>query len=183
MTTCPLTNDLHIPLTNGLDCALTHDLVCQAFAAFYHTINFLETTLGRRVTSPAELQEAADNLCNMDFLTLKERAAGTPEKWLADYCAMSQYVHALITSGYKFDNKTFGNIAFQRKVDGATVGWALGYMLNLTNMIPPERPDYHKVQLVGAWWVLIVIFILVIFAAVLVFVLFSGSMKNESGML
>ncbi|XP_069790985.1 ectonucleoside triphosphate diphosphohydrolase 2-like [Narcine bancroftii] len=154
-----------------------------AFSAFYHTVNFLETTLGRAVTSPAELKEAADTLCGMDFKTLKEKAATTPEKWLVDYCTMSYYVHTLLTQGYKFDNQMFKNIAFQKKVEGVSIGWALGYMLNLTNMIPPDDPDFRKVQLLGTWCVLIVIFILVIVAGVLVFVLFSRLVKNDSGIL
>ncbi|XP_072908232.1 ectonucleoside triphosphate diphosphohydrolase 2-like isoform X2 [Hemitrygon akajei] len=154
-----------------------------AFAAFYHTFNFLETTLEKSVKSPDELKKAADTLCKMNFKTLKEKATGIEEKWLAGYCTMSYYIYSLITLGYKFDKQTFSNIAFQKKVEGSSIGWALGYMLNLTNMIPADDPVNHKVQLVGAWWVIIVIFILVIVAGALVFILFSHSMKNESGVL
>ncbi|XP_062929953.1 ectonucleoside triphosphate diphosphohydrolase 2-like isoform X1 [Mobula hypostoma] len=154
-----------------------------AFAAFYHTFNFLETTLGKSVKSPDELKEAAKTVCEMDFKTLKEKATRIPEKWLVDYCTMSYYIYSLITHGYKFNKQTFSNIAFQKKVEGSSIGWALGYMLNLTNMIPADDLVNRKVQLAGAWWVIIVIFILVIVAGVLVFVLFSHSVKNESGVL
>lgn len=40
---------------------------------------------------------------------------------------------------------------FQQAGD-TSIGWALGYMLNLTNMIPAEKPSSHKkhaVQLLG----------------------------------
>ncbi|XP_072106772.1 ectonucleoside triphosphate diphosphohydrolase 2-like isoform X2 [Mobula birostris] len=154
-----------------------------AFAGFYHTFNFLETTLGKSVKSPDELKEAAKTVCEMDFKTLKEKATRIPEKWLVDYCTMSYYTYSLITRGYKFNEQMFSNIAFQKKVEGSSIGWALGYMLNLTNMIPADDPVNRKVQLAGAWWVIIVIFILVIVAGVLVFVLFSHSVKNESGVL
>uniref|UniRef100_UPI00398F4FFA ectonucleoside triphosphate diphosphohydrolase 2-like n=1 Tax=Pristiophorus japonicus TaxID=55135 RepID=UPI00398F4FFA len=152
----------------------------KAFAAFYYTMNFLQTTLDKSITSASELKEAADTICGMDFKTLKEKAPSVSVNRLVDYCTTSQYIHSLTTRGYKFNNQTFKKIAFQRKAGDTAIGWALGYMLNLTNMIPAEDPDLWKGQVVGAWWVLIVIFILVTLAGILVFVLSTRSVKNNS---
>lgn len=38
------------------------------------------------------------------------------EKRLADYCAVSMFVYLLTTKGYNFNNHSFPNIAFQKKV-------------------------------------------------------------------
>ncbi|XP_041050180.1 ectonucleoside triphosphate diphosphohydrolase 2-like [Carcharodon carcharias] len=151
-----------------------------AFAAFYYTLDFLKDTLNKRITSTSELKEAADIICSMDFKKLKEMAPNVTEKRLVDYCTTASYIHILTTRGYKFNNETFKNISFQKKAGGSTIGWALGYMLNLTNMIPAEDPGTWKVQMLGAWAVLIVICILVIVAGVLLFVLSSRSVKNDS---
>lgn len=38
------------------------------------------------------------------------------EKRLSDYCAVSMFVYLLTTKGYNFNNHSFPNIAFQKKV-------------------------------------------------------------------
>lgn len=40
-----------------------------------------------------------------------------------------------------------------------SIGWALGYMLNLTNMIPAEKPSSHKSMLYNYWVILILLFV------------------------
>ncbi|KFP83094.1 Ectonucleoside triphosphate diphosphohydrolase 2, partial [Acanthisitta chloris] len=81
------------------------------------------------------------------------------EKRLPDYCAVSKFVYLLTTKGYNFNNHSFPNIAFQKKVGETSIGWALGYMLNLTNMIPAEKPSSHKSMLYNYWVILILLFV------------------------
>ncbi|XP_038638093.1 ectonucleoside triphosphate diphosphohydrolase 2-like [Scyliorhinus canicula] len=151
-----------------------------AFAAFYYTVDFLKTTLKMSIKSPGDLKQATDTICGMNFKELKDKAPNASVKRLVDYCTTSAYIHILTTRGYRFNDETFKNIAFQRKAGGSTIGWALGYMLNLTNTIPAENPGIWKVQMLGAWAVLIVICILVIVAGVLLFALSFRSVKNDS---
>jgi len=40
-----------------------------------------------------------------------------------------------------------------------SIGWALGYMLNLTNMIPAEKPSSHRSMLYNYWVMLILLFV------------------------
>ncbi|XP_021465977.2 ectonucleoside triphosphate diphosphohydrolase 8 isoform X2 [Oncorhynchus mykiss] len=61
------------------------------------------------------------------------------DKYLRDYCASANYIMTVLLDGYKF-NQTWGNIYFQRQVADTDINWTLGYMLNLTNLIPSERP-------------------------------------------
>ncbi|XP_049689233.1 ectonucleoside triphosphate diphosphohydrolase 2 isoform X3 [Accipiter gentilis] len=81
------------------------------------------------------------------------------EKRLPDYCAVSTFVYLLTTKGYNFNNRSFPNIAFQKKAGETSIGWALGYMLNLTNMIPAEKPSSHKSMLYNYWVILILLFV------------------------
>ncbi|PKU32095.1 hypothetical protein llap_17602 [Limosa lapponica baueri] len=59
---------------------------------------------------------------------------------LRDACAATSYALALLLQGYQFNRTTWLNIHFVRQVANVDVGWTLGYMLNLTNMIPSENP-------------------------------------------
>uniref|UniRef100_A0AAR2IZ99 Ectonucleoside triphosphate diphosphohydrolase 8 n=1 Tax=Pygocentrus nattereri TaxID=42514 RepID=A0AAR2IZ99_PYGNA len=61
------------------------------------------------------------------------------EKYLRDYCASAHYIMTILLKGYKF-NATWDQIYFVKQVADNDIGWTLGYMLNLTNLIPSERP-------------------------------------------
>lgn len=43
------------------------------------------------------------------------------EKRLPDYCAVSTFVYLLTTKGYSFNNHSFPNIAFQKKVGSTKI--------------------------------------------------------------
>lgn len=51
-----------------------------------------------------------------------------------------------------------------------SVGWALGYMLSLSNLLPAETAGHRKALTQGAWGTLIFLFVLLL-AAVVVFIL------------
>lgn len=42
----------------------------------------------------------------------------TPDlkKYMKDYCAVAVYIHVLMLKGYRFDERSFQNVAFQKKV-------------------------------------------------------------------
>ncbi|PIO31658.1 hypothetical protein AB205_0041340 [Aquarana catesbeiana] len=52
----------------------------------------------------------------------------------------ANYIYYLLVHGYKFDSESWPQIQFQKEVGNSSIAWSLGYMLNLTNMIPAERP-------------------------------------------
>uniref|UniRef100_A0A4W3IUW5 Ectonucleoside triphosphate diphosphohydrolase 2 n=1 Tax=Callorhinchus milii TaxID=7868 RepID=A0A4W3IUW5_CALMI len=145
---------------------LTGDFM--AFSAFYYTINFLKTTLKKDITTPHELEEAAKSICGDSIEQLREKAPTVKIERLVDYCTTSLYIHILTIEGYKFNNETFKNISFQLKAGDTEVGWALGYMLNLTNIMPAEQVYLHKSQAMEAWAVLIVLFIVVVVMGVVI---------------
>uniref|UniRef100_A0A663NF22 Ectonucleoside triphosphate diphosphohydrolase 8 n=1 Tax=Athene cunicularia TaxID=194338 RepID=A0A663NF22_ATHCN len=85
---------------------------------------------------------------------------------LRDVCAASSYIVTLLLQGYKFNHATWLDIHFVQQVANVDVGWTLGYMLNLTNMIPSETPQ-RVVGLQRSNWiaatVLLAVMIILIF--------------------
>lgn len=47
-----------------------------------------------------------------------------------------------------------------------SIGWALGYMLNLTNMIPAEETGFWKGTAYGPWVGVVLLFVAIILVTV-----------------
>ncbi|XP_030062883.1 ectonucleoside triphosphate diphosphohydrolase 2 [Microcaecilia unicolor] len=151
-----------------------------AFSAFYYTADFVRNTMKMPLATPEDLRNASTVICNSDWNELLEAAQGQ-DKFLPDYCTTSTFVYLIIINGYKFDENTFPNIAFQKKAGDTSIGWALGYMLNLTNMIPVEEPILRKGTEYGSWVVLILLFVtIILIALVLLFFLFRNGKDHSS---
>lgn len=71
---------------------------------------------------------------------LKIHFGDVKEKYLSEYCFSGTYILSLLQRGYHFTPDFWKNIHFMGKIQSSDVGWTLGYMLNLTNMIPAEQP-------------------------------------------
>ncbi|XP_047556582.1 ectonucleoside triphosphate diphosphohydrolase 2 isoform X3 [Lutra lutra] len=95
---------------------------------------------------------------------LQARAPGQ-RAHLPHYCAGAMFVQQLLSRGYGFHERAFGGVTFQKKAGDAAVGWALGYMLNLTNLIPAEPPALRKGTDFGAWVVLVLLSTILLLAA------------------
>ncbi|KAM6980726.1 ectonucleoside triphosphate diphosphohydrolase 8 [Aplochiton taeniatus] len=108
-----------------------------AFSAYYYTFSFLGLTPKSSLTQTIT---SIDTFCRRTWDSLKLEYSTVKEKFLRDYCASGHYIRAVLQEGYKFNQGNWENIYFQRQVAGIDVGWTLGYMLNQTNMIPPDRP-------------------------------------------
>ncbi|XP_064026933.1 ectonucleoside triphosphate diphosphohydrolase 8-like isoform X2 [Pogoniulus pusillus] len=97
-----------------------------------------------------------------------------------DACAASSYTLALLLHGYSFDRSSWPHIHFVQQVANADVGWTLGYMLNLTNMIPSEAPQ-RVVGLQRSSWVAATVLLTIIL--ILTFCLLTAvcCQKGSSG--
>ncbi|XP_075762098.1 ectonucleoside triphosphate diphosphohydrolase 2-like isoform X3 [Pelodiscus sinensis] len=135
-----------------------------AFSAFFYTVDFLQTVMKRSVATPADLSAAVDAVCSSPWAELEQKAPKL-KKWLPDYCTVANFIYLLLTKGYHFDKDSFPNIAFQKKAGDTSIGWALGYMLNLTNMIPADEGGFRKGTSYSSWVVLILLFVAVILTA------------------
>ncbi|XP_075690904.1 ectonucleoside triphosphate diphosphohydrolase 8-like isoform X2 [Rhinoderma darwinii] len=119
-----------------------------AFSAFYYTFNFLNLTCGQSlsVTNTSIWQ-----YCSRDWTELSASFPSESTRRLLEYCSSAMYILTLLLDGYRFSSETWDNIHFAKQAGNADVGWTLGYMLNLTNMIPSEEPSLLKAHDYNIW--------------------------------
>uniref|UniRef100_A0A8C2NXN0 apyrase n=1 Tax=Capra hircus TaxID=9925 RepID=A0A8C2NXN0_CAPHI len=135
-----------------------------AFSAFFYTMDFLRTVMGLPVATLQQLEVAVVTVCNQTWSELQARAPDHRAR-LPDYCAGAMFVQQLLSRGYGFDERSFGGVTFQKKAGDTAVGWALGYMLNLTNLIPADPPGLRKGTDFSSWVVLLLLFAAMLLAA------------------
>ncbi|XP_070783225.1 ectonucleoside triphosphate diphosphohydrolase 1 [Enoplosus armatus] len=139
-----------------------------AFSAYYFVMNFLNLT---DTSIPLEaVKEKLGHYCATPYNQIKQQHPGIKLKYLAEYCFSGTYILTLLTEGYNFTSESYSDIKFIEKIKGSDAGWTLGYMLNLTNMIPAEAPDTPLLPHAG--YVSIVTIM-----AVLLFILFIISLR------
>ncbi|NWV79954.1 ENTP8 diphosphohydrolase, partial [Dasyornis broadbenti] len=118
-----------------------------AFSAFYYNFKFLNLTEGQPLPV---VREAIERLCTRSWEDVRPSGGKLPKR-LPKYCANANYILTLLLDAYKFNETSWNNIFFQMKAGSADVGWTLGYMLNLTNMIPAESPARVKGHRPSLW--------------------------------
>ncbi|XP_006900731.1 PREDICTED: ectonucleoside triphosphate diphosphohydrolase 8 [Elephantulus edwardii] len=133
-----------------------------AFSNFYHTFRFLNVSDGKPLDA---VNASVWEFCRRPWELVQ---ASYPEhaRWLRDYCASGLYILTLLLEGYGFTEATWSNIEFRRQASGTDIGWTLGYMLNLTNMIPATAPTLQQAESYGVW-VASVIFMALTLVAIL----------------
>ncbi|KAM6244035.1 ectonucleoside triphosphate diphosphohydrolase 8-like [Porphyrio hochstetteri] len=109
-----------------------------AFSGFYHNLHPLNLTGGQPLST---VNATIWQLCTRSWEEVQKEFPTRNRTHLRDACAASSYILTLLLQGYKFNHETWLNIHFVRQVTNVDVGWTLGYMLNLTNMIPTETPQ------------------------------------------
>ncbi|NXH18845.1 ENTP8 diphosphohydrolase, partial [Bucco capensis] len=119
-----------------------------AFSAFYYNFKFLNLTQGQ---SLATVRETIEHFCTRSWEDLSFSYPEEDPERLPKYCANANYILTLLLDAYKFNESSWNNIFFQMKVGSADIGWTLGYMLNLTNVIPAEAPARLKGHLLSFW--------------------------------
>ncbi|XP_053570244.1 ectonucleoside triphosphate diphosphohydrolase 3 [Bombina bombina] len=108
----------------------------SAFSGFYYTANALNLT-GRFTLN--EFNASVWSFCSQEWSKLPKIIPKFDEKYAKSYCFSANYIYYLLVHGYKFDAESWQNIIFQKEVENSSIAWSLGYMLNLTNMIPAEK--------------------------------------------
>lgn len=151
----------------------------MAFSAFFYTHSFLQKVTGVTVTTPSQLEDATKSICGLNFNQLL-LVAPEQKSRLQDYCTSAVFMQVLLLRGYGFDEKSFPQVSFQKKAGGTSVGWALGYMLTLSNLLPAESPVLRKALTLGAWGTLMFLFALLL-AAALGFILLRACSARKEG--
>ncbi|NWX14153.1 ENTP8 diphosphohydrolase, partial [Aegotheles bennettii] len=108
-----------------------------AFSGLYHNFHLLNLTGGQSLGS---VNATIWQFCNCSWEEVQQEFPTMARTQLRDACAASSYTLTLL-QGYGFNHSTWSSIRFARQVAHVDMGWTLGYMLNLTNMIPSEAPQ------------------------------------------
>ncbi|XP_036983684.2 ectonucleoside triphosphate diphosphohydrolase 2 [Artibeus jamaicensis] len=151
-----------------------------AFSGFFYTMDFLSSVMRLPVTTPQQLDTAVDTICKKTWSELQAQAP-RQVKHLPSYCAVAVFIQQLLSRGYRFeDERAFSRLTFQKKAGDTSVGWALGYMLNLTNMIPADPPGLRKGIDLSSWVVLLLLFAALLLAALVLLVRQACSAESPS---
>lgn len=111
-----------------------------AYAGFGKTAKFMN------VSSEDDLlvfKNASRQFCSMPWGEIDHK--GVSEHIVSNMCFQGVYSNTFLTYGLKFAENT-KQISFVDKMNGAEVGWSLGFMANKTNEIPTESPTYRISQ-------------------------------------
>ncbi|XP_012884881.1 PREDICTED: ectonucleoside triphosphate diphosphohydrolase 8 isoform X2 [Dipodomys ordii] len=128
-----------------------------AFSDFYHTFSFLNLTSRQPLGT---VNTTIWEFCQRPWRLVEASYPGQ-ERWLCSFCAAGLYVLTLL-QGYGFSADTWPSIDFEEQAGGVDIGWTLGYMLNLTGMIPAEAPAPGRAQSYGVWTAGVVFLVLTI---------------------
>ncbi|XP_074538766.1 ectonucleoside triphosphate diphosphohydrolase 3 [Halichoeres trimaculatus] len=107
----------------------------MAYAGFFYTARAL---VGEQPSDFDQFNASVTKFCHSDWKVLRAEKTWISDRYLRTYCYAAHYVFTLLADGYKFDEKTWKNINFQKQVKDTSIGWSLGYMLSMSNMIPSE---------------------------------------------
>ncbi|NWX14156.1 ENTP8 diphosphohydrolase, partial [Aegotheles bennettii] len=119
-----------------------------AFSAFYYNFRFLNLTQGQTLPT---VRGTIERFCTRTWEDLSSSYPEENPERLPKYCTNANYILTLLLHAYRFNESSWNNISFRRKAGSADIGWTLGYMLNLTNMIPAEVPVQVKGHVPSLW--------------------------------
>lgn len=102
-------------------------------------MDFFKKVAKNSVISQEKMTEITKNFCSKSWEETKTSYPSVKEKYLSEYCFSGAYILSLL-QGYNFTDSSWEQIHFMGKIKDSNAGWTLGYMLNLTNMIPAEQP-------------------------------------------
>ncbi|XP_010169809.1 ectonucleoside triphosphate diphosphohydrolase 8, partial [Antrostomus carolinensis] len=118
-----------------------------AFAGFYYTFHFLNLTSQQSLN---DVNSTVQTFCKKNWAELVETFP-QEKGYLHRYCSTAIYILTLLLDGYKFNEHTWSSIHFSRQAANTDIGWTLGFMLNLTNMIPTEALEHVKGHQPSLW--------------------------------
>ncbi|KAJ8263136.1 hypothetical protein COCON_G00155930 [Conger conger] len=146
-----------------------------AFSSYYYTFDFLG--LAPQAPLPLVLS-TIESFCKKNWSMVKTEYPNIPEKYLQDYCASANYKMTLLQEAYKFNETTWSNIYFKKKVADTNIGWTLGYMLNQSSLIPSEHPLLITGVNHGQWAAGIFFIVFALFLSfVVMIILFAGNIN------
>ncbi|XP_020365271.2 ectonucleoside triphosphate diphosphohydrolase 3 [Rhincodon typus] len=107
-----------------------------AFSGFYYSMEALNLT---RSFPMETFNSTVQEFCSYNWDQVQQLFPNVSDSFRRSYCFNANYIYAVLVQGYKFNQESWKSISFLKEVKNSSIGWSLGYMLNLTNMIPSEN--------------------------------------------
>ncbi|XP_051771092.1 ectonucleoside triphosphate diphosphohydrolase 1 [Ctenopharyngodon idella] len=145
-----------------------------AFSAFFFVMDFLNLTSDSLDSTKQKLAK----YCSTPWKEIVEKNPKTKQKYLAEYCFSGTYILTLLEDGYNFTSDNWKDISFIKKIGDSDAGWTLGYMLNLTNMIPAEAPDTRPMPDGGYITFMLLFTLLILVLILMVYIYFRRSTRQ-----
>lgn len=117
-----------------------------AISSFYYLTKFLNAT---NVTLD-KFRQLTTSFCEKTWDEAREvgNRNTVDEEILSQMCFEAHYVDLILTdAGYGFNNATWSNLQFIKKMNHTDLGWSMGYMINATNSILPEEANPPEINL------------------------------------
>ncbi|XP_059829127.1 ectonucleoside triphosphate diphosphohydrolase 3 isoform X2 [Hypanus sabinus] len=127
-----------------------------AFSGFSDTMEALNLTGSFSIDV---FHSTVRSFCRKNWNQVQQLLPNVPDLYRKAFCFNAYYIFVLLMKGYKFNPQTWTNINFQKQVGNNSIGWSLGYMLNLTNMIPAENQVSQTPMSESAFCGLLLLFI------------------------
>ncbi|KFW70611.1 Ectonucleoside triphosphate diphosphohydrolase 8, partial [Pygoscelis adeliae] len=143
----------------------------------YHNLHFLKLTGGQSLSS---VNATIGQFCTRSWEKVQKEFPTTNRTHLRDACAASSYALTLLLQGYKFNHTMWLNIHFVWQVANIDAGWTLGYMLNLTNVIPSETPQ-RVTGLQRSNWIAATVLLAIMLILIFCLLTVICCQKNSSG--
>lgn len=146
-----------------------------AFSGYYAVIRDLNLTSN---VSLDQLENATKTICGKSWDEIK--VIPSNPLYLAFYCFDAQYVLTILKHGYHF-KKSKPILRFVGSVNQRSLGWALGFMINATNLLPVENPGTVSIHLIqgSVYLVVVIVGALFISTGVLICTLSAGRMYKQ----
>ncbi|KAF1570424.1 UNVERIFIED_CONTAM: Ectonucleoside triphosphate diphosphohydrolase 8, partial [Eudyptes pachyrhynchus] len=148
-----------------------------AFSGLYHNLHFLNLTGGQSLSS---VNATIGQFCTSSWEKVQKEFPTMNRTHLHDACAASSYALTPLLQGYKFNHTTWLNIHFVWQVTNIDVGWTLGYMLSLTNVILSETPQ-RVTGLQRSNWIAATVLLAIMLILIFCLLTVICCQKNSSG--
>ncbi|ELU13730.1 hypothetical protein CAPTEDRAFT_169207 [Capitella teleta] len=123
-------NNVYQPALNG---------EFMAFSGFYYIVKDLNLTVNSAKFPLDEFENAAKQYCQKPWNEVSH-LPNVSAAQAVQLCFNAQHMSTLLVKGYDFNETQWESLSFQDKIEGADLGWTVGFMLNTSNSLPAEYP-------------------------------------------
>lgn len=114
----------------------------RAYAGFSYVAKYLFSSRSAGI-SKTEFDEKVKEFCTQPWQTIAAKTPPEEQESVAKYCFDGVFVSILLQNYGFTKDEEWKRITFGDKIEGTTVSWALGYMLDQSGFLPSESPPIN----------------------------------------